>query len=472
MEVREKKFLDDSVISFDRKHRATLHHNISKYDEAVVRGKSRYTRFADARKYASDVKEAALSGLADNLLLFEKKATENGTRVLWASDGRDALMHIRKIFEENGVKQVVKSKSMITEEIHLNEYCDTLGIEAFETDLGEFIVQTAGEKPYHILTPAMHKSKEDVARLFHEKFGTNPQATPADITAFVRDRLRKIFAGADAGITGANFLVADVGGVALTENEGNGLMTLSFPKVHIAIAGIERVIPSVRQLPFFWQWLGVHGTGQAISAYNSLVCGPKSPQESDGPEKMYVILLDNGRSKLLKYGEEWQALKCIRCGACLNACPVYKSVGGYTYGSVYTGPIGSVLTPFYSGFKEFGHLSDACTVCGRCSEVCPVKIPLHELLLLNRKRKVEETGEKTLWKLGMATFGYVFSSRRRLDLVNGRWKRRLAKLNRHILGEHKEFPRFADQSFSQRWISEHGKVPCHLSATNPASKYQ
>jgi L-lactate dehydrogenase complex protein LldF len=459
MEVREKKFLDDSVISFDRKHRATLHHNISKYDEAVVCGKSRYTRFADARKYASDVKEAALSGLADNLLLFEKKATENGTRVLWASDGRDALMHIRKIFEENGIKQVVKSKSMITEEIHLNEFCDTLGVEAVETDLGEFIVQTAGEKPYHILTPAMHKSKEDVARLFHEKFGTSPQSTPAEITSFVRDRLRKIFASADAGITGANFLVADVGGVALTENEGNALMTLSFPKVHIAIAGIERVIPSVRHLPFFWQWLGVHGTGQAISAYNSLVCGPKNERESDGPEKMYVILLDNGRSNLLKYGEEWQALKCIRCGACLNACPVYKNVGGYTYGSVYTGPIGSVLTPFYSGFKDFGHLSDACTVCGRCSEVCPVKIPLHELLLLNRKRKVEEAGEKPLWNLGMAAYGYVFSKRSRLDLVNGRWKRRLAKLNRNILGEHKEFPQFSDQSFSQLWNSKLSKVP-------------
>ena len=472
MKNREKKFLRDSVISYDRKHRVTLHHNISKYDEAVVCGKSRYSRFEEARQYASDVKESVLSNLADHLETFEKQAISRGTTVLWARNAKEAIRHIRQVMFENQAKLVVKSKSMITEEVHFNEHMADWGIETVETDLGEFIVQTAGEKPYHILTPAMHKSKDDVALLFHEKFGTPENASPGEITAFVRTKLRKLFTRADVGVTGANFLVADVGGVALTENEGNALMTVSFPKVHIVIAGIERVIPSVSQLPFFWQWLGVHGTGQAISAYNTLLFGPKNEHEADGPEKMYVILLDNGRSKLLAEEEAWQALKCIRCGACLNACPVYKSVGGYTYGSVYTGPIGSVLTPFYSGFKEFGHLSDACTVCGRCSEVCPVKIPLHELLLLNRKRKVEETGEKTLWKLGMATFGYVFSSRRRLDLVNGRWKRRLAKLNRHILGEHKEFPRFADQSFSQRWISEHGKVPCHLSATNPASKYQ
>ena len=467
MGANEQFFLRGSVIAHDPVHRAKLHHNISKYDEAVRRGKKRYTRYQEARAYASAVKQETLDDLAGYLELFEQNATERGTTVLWAGDGQEAMEHIRKIFQENGVRRVVKSKSMITEEIHFNEHAASWGIDAVETDLGEFIVQTAGEKPYHILTPAMHKSKEDVALLFHEKFGTCKSASPPEITAFVRKKLRNQFINADAGVTGANFLIPDLGGIALTENEGNAFMTFSWPRIHVAIAGIERVIPTGSQLPFFWQWLGVHGTGQSISAYNSLLCGPRKNGESDGPEKMYVILLDNGRSHLMNYPEERQALKCIRCGACLNACPIYKHVGGYTYRSVYTGPIGSVLTPFYSGFKEFGHLSDACTVCGRCSEVCPVKIPLHELLLLNRKRKVEETGEKPLWKLGMATFGYVFSNRRRLDLVNGRWKRRLAKLNRKILGDHKEFPRFADQSFSQRWISEHGNVPGRPT-TNPS----
>jgi L-lactate dehydrogenase complex protein LldF len=457
MGINERHFLRDSVISYDRKHRATLHHNISKYDEAVRRGKLRYTRYAEARQYASAIREKALSSLAENLERFEEVASARGIHVIWAENAAGAMAHIRQIFLEHNVQTVVKSKSMITEEIQFNEHTAEWGIETVETDLGEFIVQTAGEKPYHILTPAMHKSKEDVARLFHDKFGTDPLASPSELTAFVRERLRNTFISADAGVTGANFLVADAGGVALTENEGNALMTVSFPGIHIAIAGIERIIPSLSQLPFFWQWLGVHGTGQNLSAYNTLLCGPRGEKEADGPEKMYVILLDNGRSALLKEPEAWHALKCIRCGACLNACPVYKHIGGHAYASTYTGPIGSVLTPFYSGFKEFGHLSDACTVCGRCSEVCPVKIPLHELLLLNRSRKVETAGEKLSWKIGMNLYGSVFSSRNRLDRLNGRWKRRIARLGDGILGNRKEMPRFADQSFSQQWRGVNSK---------------
>jgi L-lactate dehydrogenase complex protein LldF len=455
MVTNEKIFLRDSVISYDLKHRATLHHNISKYDESVARGKNRYVRYKEAREYASDIKEAALANLAETLELFEKRATAGGTHVLWAADASDAMRYVKKILEENDVDLIVKSKSMITEEVHFNEHTADWGIETVETDLGEFIVQTAGEKPYHILTPAMHKSKEDVADLFHAKFGTDKNASPAELTDFVRKRLRTQFAAAGVGVTGANFLVADVGGVSLTENEGNALMTVSFPKVHIVLAGIERVIPSVSQLPFFWQWLGVHGTGQHISAYNTLLLGPKKDGEKDGPEKMYVILLDNGRSNLLLQEEEWQALKCIRCGACLNACPVYKNVGGYTYASTYTGPIGSVLTPFYSGFKEFGHLSSASSICGRCTEVCPVKIPLHELLLLNRRRKVEEAGESIGWNLGMKAYGYVFSRRKRLDLISGRIKRRLIKLAGSPLGSQKEMPPFAPHSFSQSWKNNH-----------------
>lgn len=449
MGIYEKIFHEKSLISFDRIHHATLSHNISKYDAAVVRGKSRYSRYEEARKYASDIKEAALANLAENLELFEKNISARGATVLWANEGNDAIDYIRQILLESNARLVVKSKSMITEEIHFNEHTESWGIETVETDLGEFIVQTAGEKPYHILTPAIHKSKEDVAALFHEKFGTPENYSPAELTAYVREKLRARFATADVGVTGANFLVADIGGVSLTENEGNILMTVANPRIHIVLAGIERVIPSINQLPFFWQWLGVHGTGQNIPAYNTLLTGPKTANETDGPEKMYVILLDNGRSKLLAEKEEWKALKCIRCGACLNACPVYKNVGGFTYASTYTGPIGSVLTPFYSGFKEFGHLSFASTLCGRCTEVCPVKIPLHELLLLNRKRKVEETGDKLMWNVGMKAFGYAFAKRRRLDRLSGRWKRRLAKLSSNILGEHKDLPQFAGHSFSK-----------------------
>jgi L-lactate dehydrogenase complex protein LldF len=447
----EKIFIQDSVISFDRKHRKTLAYNIFKHEEAVSRGKMRYQGFEEARQFASDIKETALGNLAGNLELFEKRASEKGTVVLWAKDAKDAMLCVRNILHEHEAKLVVKSKSMITEEIQFNEHTAKWGIETVETDLGEFIVQVAGEKPYHILTPAMHKSKEDVALLFNEKFGLPADSTPADITAFVRNRLRSLFEIADVGVTGANFLVADVGGISLTENEGNALMSLSFPKIHIAIAGIERIIPSVRELPFFMQWLALHGTGQNISAYNTLLSGPKRNTEDDGPEKMYVILLDNGRSRLLAEKEEWEALKCIRCGACLNACPVYKNVGGYTYASTYTGPIGSVITPFYDGFREFGHLSFASTLCGRCTEVCPVKIPLHGLLILNRKKKVDEAGDKLSWKLGIKALGFAYSKRQRLDFFHGRTKRRLIKMAGNILGNKKELPAIADQSFSALW---------------------
>jgi L-lactate dehydrogenase complex protein LldF len=297
----------------------------------------------------------------------------------------------------------------------------------------------------------MHKSKEDVAELFHRKFGTPPHSSPADIAAFVRDFLREKFIHADVGVTGANFLVADTGAIGLTENEGNGLMTVSFPRIHIVLAGIERVIPSIRHIPFFWQWLGVHGTGQNISAYNTLLTGPRQPGEMDGPEKMVVILLDNGRSEVYNDPDARAALKCIRCGACLNACPVYRHIGGYTYGSTYTGPIGSVLTPFLSGFKEYGHLSEASTLCGRCSDVCPVKIPLHDLLLLNRQRNVAQHGSGLLWRAGMKAFVFTFGNRERVDFFNGKFKRRLARIVGNPLGKGKKIPRFADHSFSRNW---------------------
>jgi L-lactate dehydrogenase complex protein LldF len=327
------------------------------------------------------------------------------------------------------------------------------GVEPVETDLGEFIVQVAGEKPYHILTPAIHKSKEEIAALFERKFGLSKDAKPEEIVSFVHFRLRDTFQQAEVGISGANFIVADIGGIGLTENEGNGILTVSYPEIHIVVAGIERIIPSVKQLPFFIQWLAVHGTGQNISAYNSLLLGPKRENESDGPQKMFVILLDNGRSKLFANNEESRALKCIRCGACLNACPVYKNIGGHAYSAAYTGPVGSVITPFYNGFTGYGHLSFACTLCGSCTEVCPVMIPLHEMILLNRRRKVEQYRSSFVCNLGMKAYLYTFLSRKRIDFFSGKNKNRLVSMKPDLLGNKKQMPVFADKSFSQQWKS-------------------
>ena len=441
-------------IAFDLKHRSIIKFNMSKYDAAVDRGMKRYSNLDLAKTRASFVKSQAINHLNDHLLEFEKNITAHGASVVWAENTDEAIAAVKKIMIENNSKTVVKSKSMTTEEIDLNDHLEEIGVESLETDLGEYIVQLAGEKPYHIVTPCMHKSRQDIAELFTEKFDTPEGSAPEYLTAWVRKKLRAKFTTADVGITGANFLVADVGGICLTENEGNALMSVSFPKIHIVIAGIEKVIPRMQDLGLMWPILAAHGTGQQISVYNSLITGPKKSSEVDGPEKMFVILLDNKRSELYQNDEQYTVLKCIRCGACLNACPVYRNIGGYTYDATYSGPIGSVITPFFKGLKEYNHLSSACSVCGKCTEVCPVKIPLHHMLLINRRDAVRAGAGGFIWNSGMKAFEIALSKRKRLDLVNGKTKNTFALLGANALGEKKQIPKLADQSFSKQWTTK------------------
>jgi L-lactate dehydrogenase complex protein LldF len=441
-------------IAFDLKHRSIIKFNMSKYDAAVDRGMKRYSNLDLAKTRASFVKLQAINHLHDYLLQFEKNITAHGACVIWAENTDEAIEAVKKIMIENNSKTVVKSKSMTTEEIDLNDHLEEIGVESLETDLGEYIVQLAGEKPYHIVTPCMHKSRQDIAELFTEKFNTPEGSAPEYLTAWVRKKLRAKFTTADVGITGANFLVADVGGICLTENEGNALMSVSFPKIHIVIAGIEKVIPRMQDLGLMWPILAAHGTGQQISVYNSLITGPKKSTEVDGPEKMIVILLDNKRSELYQNDEQYSVLKCIRCGACLNACPVYRNIGGYTYDATYSGPIGSVITPFFKGLKEYNHLSSACSVCGKCTEVCPVKIPLHHMLLINRRDAVRAGAGGFIWNSGMKGFEFAFSKRSRLDLMGGKTKNTFALLGASALGDKKQIPKLADQSFSKQWTTK------------------
>ncbi len=455
MSKQKEIFIQKSEeISFDLKHRAVIKFNMSKYDAAVDRGMKRYSDLELAKTRASHVKSQAINHLYDYLLQFEKNITSNGASVIWAENTSEAIESIKKILIENQSKTVVKSKSMTTEEIDLNDHLEEIGVESLETDLGEYIVQLAGEKPYHIVTPCMHKSRQDIAELFTEKFDTPEGSSPEYLTAWVRKKLRAKFTTADVGITGANFLVADVGGIALTENEGNALMSVSFPKIHIVIAGIEKIVPKMQDLGLMWPILAAHGTGQQISVYNTLITGPKRSDETDGPEKMFVILLDNKRSELYANDEQYPVLKCIRCGACLNACPVYRNIGGYTYDATYSGPIGSVITPFFKGLKEYNHLSSACSVCGKCTEVCPVKIPLHHMLLINRRDAVRAGAGGFLWNQGMKGFEFAFSKRKRLDLLGGKTKNTFALLSANALGEKKQIPKLADQSFSNQWTNK------------------
>lgn len=387
----------------DRAHRKVINFNIGKYNAVVPKGKEQFATLDIARERAKNLKWRAIESLDKHLEQFEAEITKRGARVVWANDAKEALEEIGRICEEKNCKTLVKSKSMVTEEIHLNSYLEKKGIESVETDLGEYIQQLDGEPPYHIVTPAMHKSKEDIAKLFAEKLGTDPNLTPEQLTLTARRLLREKYANAEVGLTGANFIIADIGAVAVTENEGNGRLSCSMPKTHIVVVGIEKVIPSMTDLALFWPLLATFGTGQQITSYNTIIAGPRQPGEADGPEEMIVILLDNGRTNILANEKTRESLYCIRCGACLNACPVYKNIGGHTYGSTYSGPIGSVITPHLRGMDEWKHLSYASSLCGNCTEVCAVKINLHELLLENRHEAVEEGhsdfSERMAWKM-------------------------------------------------------------------------
>jgi len=451
---QEKTFLKDAErVAFDYKHRATIRYNMSKYEAAVRKGEQRYNDLSLARRKAAILKRKVLKNLPEYLETFEKNARANGCEVEWASDGDEAIDIITRVLKEENARLLVKSKSMITEEVHVNERMEEKGIESLETDLGEFIVQVAGEKPYHIVTPAMHKSKKDIGTLFKEKFGLSESSSAEEMTGFVRQKLRNKFETAGAGLTGANFLLADEGGIALTENEGNGMLTFSFPKVHIVLAGIEKVLPSYKDLDLMWPLLASHGTGQKVTVYNSVVFGPGRQGEKDGPERMVVILLDNGRSHLYGMPDHSEALSCIRCGACLNACPVYKNIGGYTYQSVYSGPIGSVITPHLKGLKEYQHLSFASSLCGQCEEVCPVKIPLPSLLLKNRRDSVNQGLRPSTEKLVMKGMEKALSSRRLMDMGQGSLKNLSTKLFpvSSLVGEKRAFPEFSKESFSVAW---------------------
>lgn len=438
--------------AFDLAHRKTINYNIGKYNVAVDRGLSKFDNLANSKKKAHVIKWRVMENLDKYLPEFESNFQKRGGKVIWANDSSEAQKEILNIISKHNGKSVIKSKSMTTEEIHLNDFLEKNGIESLESDLGEFIVQLLGQHPYHIVTPAMHLSKEEIAKVFHEKFGTPIDYTPEQLTQKARELLRDKYLSADIGISGGNFLIADTGSIALTENEGNARLCTTFPRVHIAIVGIEKIIPSIADLDLFWPLLATHGTGQNLTVYNTILSGPRQAEESDGPEEMYVILLDNGRTNLLAQKDQRQGLYCIRCGACLNACPVYKNIGGHTYDTTYSGPIGSIITPHLKGMKEFKHLSYASSLCGKCSEVCPAKIDIHKMLLLNRRDAAATDQNTKLETIGWKIWKTSMLKRSRMDMVKGKFKNFFLKfLFGKIWGKYRDMPKVAERSFSQQW---------------------
>ena len=445
--------------SFDLAHRTIINNNIGKYNTAVERGLSKFANLENSKRKAHVTKWKVIENLDKFLPEFETNFQRKGGKVIWANDADEANKEILNIIKKAGAKTVIRSKSMVTEEIHLNAFLEHNHIETLESDLGEYIVQLLGQKPYHIVTPAMHLSKEDIAKLFNEKFGTPIDASPQDLTLKARELLREKYTSADIGITGGNFLIADSGSIALTENEGNARLSTTFPKIHIAIVGIEKIIPSITDLDLFWPLLSSHGTGQNLTVYNTILGGPRQKNETDGPEEMYVILLDNGRTNLLAQKDQRQGLYCIRCGACLNACPVYKNIGGHTYNTTYSGPIGSIITPHMQGMEDFKHLSYASSLCGKCSEVCPVKIDIHKMLLLNRRDAVKDRFTSNAENMGWKVWKNGMMKRKMMDLLGGNWKMRLLKIFfKKNWGKNRNLPEIAIKSFSKQWQEDNNKL--------------
>jgi L-lactate dehydrogenase complex protein LldF len=365
----------------DSQLRGALRKATSLFGQRRLAAAKSLTNWEDLRTQARVIKDEVLLHLDQYLEKFVSNAESRGAKFHWARDAAEANSIICNLAKARGARTIVKSKSMTTEETHLNHALEATGIQVVETDLGEYIIQLAEETPSHIIVPAIHKTKGQMAELFTQELGMPPTDDVAKLTSTARETLRDRFAAADIGISGVNFGIAETGTILILENEGNIRLTTSLPRVHIAVMGIEKVLPRFADLDIFLKLLPRSGTGQRLTTYQSFITGTKTDPDSEGPEELHIVILDNGRSRMLAHPVTRQSLACIRCGACLNACPVYQQIGGHAYGSVYPGPIGAVITPQLMGLEKTKQLPYASSLCGACREVCPVKIDIPRLLL-------------------------------------------------------------------------------------------
>lgn len=407
------------------------------------------------------IRAHTIANLDHYLEQFEHSLEAAGGTVHWARDAAEARQIVLKIAQEASAKLIAKSKSMLSEEIGVNAALENAGIGVVETDLGEYIGQLGGEHPSHIIAPVLHLTRQEVGTIFHDRLDVAYTDEIAELNGIARESLRDVYLKADVGITGCNFAVAETGTICLVTNEGNGRMVSTLPGVHIALMGMERIVPTLDDLSVMLQLLGRSATGQKLTVYTSLITGPRRENEPHGPREMHVVIIDNGRTRALS-GELAEILYCIRCGACLNVCPVYRAIGGHAYGSVYPGPVGSVVSPILGGIPAFAELPHASTLCGACQEVCPVRIDLPTLLLRLRRETVEQ-GRAPKWlALGMKAYAAVAKRPARFKLAA-----RLAAWFTGVTGggwytgplpgplkawtTHRAFPPFAKKTFQERY---------------------
>lgn len=437
----------------------------------VAHRESAVASFADMdtlRDRARLIRAHTLSKLDVFLAEFAENVEVNGGCVFWAKDAAEANDYVVSLADATHVRQVVKSKSMVTEEIELNHALEAAGVKVVESDLGEFIIQLAGEKPSHIIAPVLHKTRFQVGKLFESKLNVHYTDDPVALNDIARAHMRDIFLSADMGISGVNFGVAESGTVSLVTNEGNGRFTTTTPPIHVAIMGMERLVPTLADLATMLPVLEISATGQRLTVYNNLITGPRRPGEPDGPEELHVVILDNGRSETLAT-EVAEILYCIRCGACLNICPVYRSIGGHAYGSVYPGPLGSVVTPALMGMDQWHQLPHASTLCGACKEICPVRIDIPRLLLQLRDTSTRSDHSPAWLRTGLRIYAILvrrpalFTLGLRIASVATRLFARKGWLNTlpsplNGWTDYRAFRALAKKSFRQLWAERENRV--------------
>lgn len=441
-------FKQGCEVAFNEEHWQKINYSTGCYEQSFAKGKENYRNLDLEKQRAYTLRNKSLLNLEKLLVDFETHFTDNGGKVLWARNADDALTMIFDLICKEKANAITRSNSTILDEIELNGFLERKNIHIVETEIGRFVLHTAKQKSYHPLSPSIHLSKEENNAILTEHFKLKGDSSVKQMVNFVRHEVAIESKNAPICITGANFLLSESGGVVLTENEGNILKSSSSPRIHIVVAGIDKMIPTIDDLSVLLPLLSLHAFGQSMAACNTITFGPA--KADNGPEQMYVILLDNNRSSLLSHEKQRKVMSCIHCGACVSVCPVYKNIGGYSYGTKHIGPVGTVMTPLMEGLEEYNHLNAACSLCGKCVEICPVKIPLDDLIIENRHLAItEKTGNSRYDALVKAMIWHC-KSRKKMDGPLFLKKLELKRLLGPIFGD-RPMLEFASKSFSQQW---------------------
>ena len=442
-------FKESSALAFDEEHWQKINYSTGCFENNFAKGKENYRNLDLEKQRAYTLRNKSLLNTEKLLVDFETHFAENGGKVLWARNADDALTMIFDLIRKEKANAIMRSNSTVLDEIELNGFLERKNIRVVETEVGRFVLQKGQQKSYHPLSPSIHLSKEENNAILTSNFKLKPDSSVKQMVNFVRHEVGVETQDVSICVTGANFLLSDTGGVVLTENEGNILKSTSLAKIHIVVAGIAKVIPNMDDLSVLLPLLSLHSNGQSMAACNSITFGPSTT--GNGPEQMYVILLDNNRSQLLAHETQRKVMSCIHCGACISVCPVYKNIGGYSYGTKHIGPVGTVMAPLMEGLEDFNYLNSACSLCGKCVDICPVKIPLDDLIIENRHLSItEKTGSARYESLVKAMIWHC-KTRKKMDGPLFFKKLEMKRLLGPLWGEERPMPEFATKSFSQQW---------------------